>query len=208
MIDITSIILFFVIVNISIFVHELGHFLFAKLFGIKIESFNIGFGKVLFTKRIFTTDFNFRIILLGGYVKAGSFKSTLSKLVIVLLAGGIFNFLFGFVAMNTSVLMDQSKINVKQSILYTAYCEKYFFSSIFKKSEESKIVTPIGAYKFLKHERKKSFIHIGFFIMNLNNGLMIFNLLPLFVTDGFKILILIFLAIKAKIKKQNKVHID
>jgi len=50
--------------------HELGHFLFGKLFGVNIPSFSIGFGPRLITTRIGSTDFSISLIPLGGYVEA------------------------------------------------------------------------------------------------------------------------------------------
>lgn len=47
--------------------HEFGHFIFAKLFGVKVESFSVGFGPVLFHKTIKGTDYRFSAIPLGGY---------------------------------------------------------------------------------------------------------------------------------------------
>ncbi|NLC92976.1 MAG: PDZ domain-containing protein [Treponema sp.] len=47
--------------------HEFGHFIAAKVFGVKVESFSIGFGPVLFHKLLRGTDFRFSLIPLGGY---------------------------------------------------------------------------------------------------------------------------------------------
>ena len=53
--------------------HELGHFLFAKLFKIRIPSFSLGFGPKIFTKKIGETEFCLSAIPFGGYVEiAGS----------------------------------------------------------------------------------------------------------------------------------------
>src|SRR3990167_2455501 len=49
--------------------HELGHFLFCKLFGIKTPSFSIGFGPTLIEKKIADTQFQLAAIPLGGYVE-------------------------------------------------------------------------------------------------------------------------------------------
>jgi regulator of sigma E protease len=49
--------------------HELGHFLFCKLFNIHTPSFSIGFGPKLISKRIGNTDFSLSAIPLGGYVE-------------------------------------------------------------------------------------------------------------------------------------------
>lgn len=47
--------------------HELGHFIAAKLSGVKVESFSVGFGPILFHKKIKDTDYRFSLIPAGGY---------------------------------------------------------------------------------------------------------------------------------------------
>ena len=54
--------LFFLIVF-----HEFGHFLAAKLFGVKVESFSVGFGPVLLHRTVHGTDYRLSLIPLGGY---------------------------------------------------------------------------------------------------------------------------------------------
>lgn len=55
--------------GLLIVVHELGHFLFAKLFGIHTPTFSIGFGPALYEKKIGTTNFRIAKIPFGGYVE-------------------------------------------------------------------------------------------------------------------------------------------
>lgn len=50
-----------------VFFHELGHFLAAKLFGVKVESFSLGFGPALLHKTIGSTDYRLSLLPLGGY---------------------------------------------------------------------------------------------------------------------------------------------
>ncbi len=52
-----------------VFFHELGHFLFARLFGVRVEVFSIGFGPKIFKKKIGETEYALSAIPLGGYVK-------------------------------------------------------------------------------------------------------------------------------------------
>ena len=52
-----------------IFVHELGHFLLAKFFGVRVEKFSLGFGPKLFGKKIGETEYLLSAFPLGGYVK-------------------------------------------------------------------------------------------------------------------------------------------
>lgn len=47
--------------------HEFGHFLAAKLFGVKVESFSVGFGPILLHRTIKGTDYRLSLIPLGGY---------------------------------------------------------------------------------------------------------------------------------------------
>lgn len=47
--------------------HETGHFIAAKIFGVKVESFSIGFGPVLLHKTIKGTDYRISLLPLGGY---------------------------------------------------------------------------------------------------------------------------------------------
>jgi membrane-associated protease RseP (regulator of RpoE activity) len=56
-------------VFLMIFVHELGHFLTAKRFGIKVQEFFIGFGPRLWSFRRGETEYGFKAIPVGGYVR-------------------------------------------------------------------------------------------------------------------------------------------
>lgn len=74
--------LFFIAAGIGgiallIFFHELGHFLFCKLFRVHTPTFSIGFGPVIWSRLIGTTKFTISAIPLGGYVEiAGMDGST------------------------------------------------------------------------------------------------------------------------------------
>lgn len=58
-----------VLLGILIFVHELGHFLFAKLAGVKVLKFSLGFGPKIAGKKINETEYLISAFPLGGYVK-------------------------------------------------------------------------------------------------------------------------------------------
>ncbi|CAN2039618.1 regulator of sigma E protease [Candidatus Magnetomoraceae bacterium gMMP-15] len=64
-----SIVSFIIVLGILIFFHELGHFLCAKLFGVGVERFSLGFGPKIFGKTIGMTDYRISALPLGGYVK-------------------------------------------------------------------------------------------------------------------------------------------
>ncbi len=64
-----SIISFIIVLGLLIFVHELGHFLFAKLFRVRVLKFSLGFGPRVFGKRYGDTEYLISAFPLGGYVK-------------------------------------------------------------------------------------------------------------------------------------------
>jgi regulator of sigma E protease len=57
------------VLGVLVLVHEFGHFAVAKLCGVRIETFSIGFGKRLFGFRRGDTDYRVSLLPLGGYVK-------------------------------------------------------------------------------------------------------------------------------------------
>ena len=65
----TSIAVAMVVLGIIIVIHEAGHFLVAKLFKIRVETFSIGFGPRLIGYRYGETDYRISAVPLGGYVK-------------------------------------------------------------------------------------------------------------------------------------------
>ncbi len=60
---------FLIVLGVLIFFHELGHFLVAKYFGIKVLKFSLGFGPKLVGKKIGETEYLISAVPLGGYVK-------------------------------------------------------------------------------------------------------------------------------------------
>ncbi len=58
-------------IGFLILIHELGHFIFCKLFNIPVAAFKIGRGPELFSKNIGETTYSLGILPLGGYVAVG-----------------------------------------------------------------------------------------------------------------------------------------
>ena len=125
---------FIIVLGLLIFVHELGHFLFAKLFKVKVLKFSLGFGPKVIGRTLGETEYLISAFPLGGYVKMqgenpdeqelatedqqGSFahKSVWKRFFIVL-AGPLFNLLFAlllfcglFIAVGVPDSMDTTTI--------------------------------------------------------------------------------------------------
>lgn len=98
------------IFGILIMTHELGHFLTAKLFGVKVNEFSICMGPALWKKTIGETTYAVRCIPIGGYCAMEgededsedprAFTSAASwKRAIILVAGSVMNFITGLIAL-------------------------------------------------------------------------------------------------------------
>jgi regulator of sigma E protease len=64
-----SVLGFLAVLGPLVVVHELGHFLFARLFNVKADIFSVGFGPTLFKKKYGETEYRISWLPLGGYVK-------------------------------------------------------------------------------------------------------------------------------------------
>ncbi len=101
------------VLSALIFFHELGHYYLAKLNGVKVEVFSIGFGKTIYSFFAFGTEWKIAMIPLGGYVKmkgqndadpsemdyskdSYNVKTPLQR-ISILLAGPFANFILAFV---------------------------------------------------------------------------------------------------------------
>ncbi len=60
---------FAIVLGVLIFIHELGHFLVAKAFRVKVLKFSLGFGPKLLGRRVGETEYLLSAVPLGGYVK-------------------------------------------------------------------------------------------------------------------------------------------
>ncbi|MBL6811352.1 MAG: RIP metalloprotease RseP [SAR86 cluster bacterium] len=115
---------FLALISIIVFIHELGHFSFARLFGVRVLDFSIGFGKSIKSWETKSkTIFNLRLLPFGGYVKMNgeeisdksqsgdsyASKKYYQKLLITL-GGPIFNFILAIVIFFTINLFGIYKI--------------------------------------------------------------------------------------------------
>jgi membrane-associated protease RseP (regulator of RpoE activity) len=63
-----GILVIFVGLVVSIALHEIGHLVPAKLFGVRVSQYMVGFGKTLFSRKVGETEYGFKAIPMGGYI--------------------------------------------------------------------------------------------------------------------------------------------
>jgi len=143
----TSILSFIIVLGVLIFFHEFGHFLVARLFGVGVEKFSLGFGPRLIGKKVGITDYRISAIPLGGYVKMigeepdaeidpediplSFTHKHVAKRMLIVAAGPVFNILlavfifFGIFLISGTFVLKPSVGSVKQgSPAFAAGLEK------------------------------------------------------------------------------------
>jgi regulator of sigma E protease len=129
-----------IVLSVLVFVHELGHFLAAKMFGVRVERFSIGYPPRLFGIQIGETDYCISATPLGGYVKLSGMidesmdteqmnkppqpyefraKPTYQQF-IILIAGVVMNFLLAVVILGGLVYKNGEPYNPTTKIGYVA----------------------------------------------------------------------------------------
>lgn len=109
-------------IGVVVFVHELGHFLAARLVGIDVEAFSLGWGKAILKKKIGSVEYRIGLFPVGGYckmsgenefqqayennknavepVKGTFFSVSPWRRIIVSFAGPLFNLIFAVFALS------------------------------------------------------------------------------------------------------------
>ncbi len=113
---------FLVLLGVLIFVHEFGHFIVAKMAGVKVLKFSLGFPPSLIKRQWGETEYMLSWVPLGGYVKllgedpeqeeeippeekhrSFTSKPLLARMAIIL-AGPLFNYLLAFILITAGYL--------------------------------------------------------------------------------------------------------
>ena len=115
--QILGIVAFVVALLLSVMIHEFGHYLMAKRFGMKVSEFFVGFGSRLWSRQIGETEFGIKAIPAGGYCKIEGmvptdvmtvgeedrafYKASSGRKLIVLGAGSFLHFVLGYLLLFT-----------------------------------------------------------------------------------------------------------
>lgn len=110
MLTVLIVVVALVLFLLVIMIHEFGHFIFAKSFGVKVNEFAVGMGPKLFSKKKGETTYSFRMLPIGGFCamegedensndeRALNNKKVWQRIIIVV-AGALFNIILGFIFM-------------------------------------------------------------------------------------------------------------
>lgn len=138
---IISILIFIFTLLVLVLIHELGHFLMAKKFGIKVEEFGFGIPPKLFGKKIGETIYSLNALPLGGFVRllgedevggtqnSRDFRAKpVGQRIIVVTAGVVMNLILAWVIFYTVIIYQNFKIiyPTLQPAVYIGHLEKNF----------------------------------------------------------------------------------
>lgn len=196
-----------------IFIHELGHFLVAKLFGVKIKQFAIGFGPTIWKKQGKETSYELKAIPMGGFVnmlgeeepvedERAYNKKSIPQKIAILLAGGTVNIIFGLII---CAIIASSILGFQKGILFTGEFIGETFKGITRiftgQVKAEQLVGVVGISDMVVETSGiRDFVYM---MAVISVSLGVTNLLPFPPLDGGKIFLLLIEAIRKKPLKQN-----
>ena len=207
-----------ILLGFLVLIHEMGHYIAAKICKIRVNEFAIGFGPKIFNKKGKETEYELRLIPLGGFVnlegedeessKEGSFsKANIPKRIFVVAAGALVNILFGIIAYFCLILIRYLIIingNFLEAINYAFLASAELIQNMWLSIVElfsgnvglNDMVGPIGISNMVsKTSGLTEFIYL---LSIISVSLGITNLLPIIPLDGGKIVLLIIEGIRKK----------
>lgn len=158
-----EILTFLFFLNLIIFVHEFGHFLFAKKYKIPVLHFSLGFPPFILTKKINETLYSLGILLLGGFVKLkgedkleeGGFLASPPKVRFLIVIGGILmNILLAYFLFSLSYLISFPQSSNK--VIITGFLEESPFKNVFKKGDVIKNIEKENKIFYFKSPQEVS----------------------------------------------------
>lgn len=148
--EILGILAFIAALLISVMIHEFGHYIMARKFGMKVTEFFVGFGKRLWSTQRGETEYGIKAIPVGGYCKISGmtpddamdpgeesrafYIARSSKKLIVLGAGSFLHFVIGIVLLFT--LLAGVGINAVTSVVNQVVPESAAVAAGFKAGDE------------------------------------------------------------------------
>ena len=188
----------FMLISFLILIHELGHFIAAKLSNIPIEVFSIGFGPKLWSTRIGQTEYRISALPIAGYnlpkIKEFDdfFQISPSKRIIFALGGPFANIILAVISLGllNALTTEFSLYN----ILIFPFVQLITITSQFLTALPSLLSSPdklsgvVGIVATGGQMVASDFLNILNLAVILNINIAVLNLLPILPLDGGKIL--------------------
>ncbi len=206
-----------------VIIHETGHFLVARLCKIRVNEFGVGFGPKIWHKKIKDTEYELRLIPLGGFVnlegeeeesnKEGSFnKASIPKRIAVVSAGALVNIIFGIIAYMILVLVRFLIVkqgNFIEGLQYSFEASGELINSMWLGIVQlfsgnvgiNDMVGPVGISQMVA--QTSGLTEFIYLLSIISVSLGVTNLLPIVPLDGGKIVLLIIEAIRKKPLDKN-----
>ena len=210
-----TIVVFIIVLALLVFVHELGHFLCAKAFGIRVDEFAIGFPPRLYSKKVGETLYSINLLPLGGFVniygedsvnvdeafKDRSFTNKSKWIQIAVLVSGVLgNLVFGLILLmisNVSIVSGVNETLFFLKLILQALGQ--FFAHIFNfRSTFSELSGPVAIAQYTGEAARLGFKTLMSFTALISLNLAIVNLIPFPALDGGRIVVVIIEAIKGR----------
>lgn len=138
--------------------HELGHFAFAKLFGVRVNQFAIGMGPAIWKKQKGETEYSLRLLPIGGFCAMEGedgdseddrafFKKKVWQRMIIVAAGAIVNLILGLILV--IAMLSQ------ESLIGTTQINKFYEDALTQQTglaEKDQIVEINGRHVFSQYD--------------------------------------------------------
>ena len=188
----------FILISFLILIHELGHFIAAKLSNIPIEIFSIGFGRKLWSTRIGQTEYRISALPIAGYVlpKLKDFDDFFlidyRKRIIFALGGPLANIILAVLCLGflnvLTIGFSFYNILIFPFIQITTITSQFLHALPSLFANPDKLSGLIGMVAMGGQMVASDFLNILNLAIMLNINIAIFNMLPILPLDGGKIL--------------------
>jgi len=200
------------ILGAVIAIHEIGHYIPSKIYGVKVKEFSIG---LPFSPKILTlfkhkeTEFTIRAIPLGGFIEFQDHEEIsrlpLIKHAVVTISGPLFNILAGYIIILsvfvffTELSLIESISRVNEFVILVASGTWGLFIDILHLGDAvDDTIGPIGIVKSTGDQINLGFVKSVLYFSSLNIGVGFFNLLPIPILDGGQLVLIFIESITSK----------
>lgn len=177
-----------------IVIHEFGHLIAAKCFGIAVPVFSIGFGPTLTSVTIGSTIYQIALLPLGGFVAIDPQALNDAPYFValtIMLAGILSNMLFAYVVITGLAWWQRHHPESSGfAARHKALIEKSKQTLRKDEAPRGSFVGPLGIFSIMAQSFNAGYMPYLFVIATISMGVGIFNLLPIPPLDGGKILLL------------------